>query len=236
MKTRRRVVVLLAGVALIAAASLGAASALHVGPWSLDESSASPGPLIATVDGRPIYLGMARARIDGLSTVHGDLQGALGRDWQQQVLDSLVDDQLIAEEARARGIVVSDEDVQVHLAKLQEMFPSLQAFSDWLGSQGMDLAELERRIRVQTVASLVYRSVTEDVSVSGRAIRRYYRSHGTAFEGPDGTPTPLLEVRTSIRRQLLKQRRDQAFAGWLDRRRQDAKVVIVMDDWWRRIA
>jgi parvulin-like peptidyl-prolyl isomerase len=232
--TKRKFLAIFAAIALAGVVAIvGVALVLHPGSSQPTAEPMDLGPVIATVDGRPIYLGLARARVEGLAAVHGDIEQTMGANWQKQVLESLVDDQLIEEEADRRGLSVSDADLRDHVDRLKTQFGSEQAFQDWLDSQNMDLAELERRIELQSIAALVYQAVTADVTVSGGEMRDYYRSHQTDFQNADGSIPSLLEVRTSVRQALLKQQQDEAFTAWIEDQRKKADVVVLVDDWWR---
>lgn len=213
----------------------GLAYALHLGPFRSSSGSADLGPVIARVDGRPIRLGEAAARVESLSSVHGDIREVLGKDWPEKVLQSLIDDRILEREAERMGIGVTEQDVQAHLDNVRSMLPEGQSLDDWLATQGMTLPELERRIRLQILGTRVYAEVTKDVVVTAAEVRAYYREHRAEFEEADGTIPPLLEVRRSIRDVLLPQARDQAYADWLEEARRDAEVLIVIDDWWKRL-
>ncbi len=238
--TRTKQIALLSG-------ALAALFLLAVGVVSLlgHDSTAKPGstagssapldlgPVIATVDGQPVYLGEAKSRIDGLTTLHGDLTSVLGEDWHDVILGSLVSDQVLRAEAKTRGIEITDADIQSSVASIQGMLGEGQTLDGWLADQGISYAELERRIELQLIGSRVYVAVTKDVTVTGKEIREYYRENKVDYQGTDGHTSPLLEVRRSIRETLLKDERDQAYAAWLERARTDADVVVVMNDWWK---
>ncbi len=234
MMTNRRLVlgVGAAAIVLLAAVAIGAAYAGHVGPFRRND----PGPIVATVDGRPIYLADVQSRVDGLSTVHGNIQQSLGQDWHDQVMESLVTDKILEEEAERRHIVVTQQQISDGVTRVQAMFPSSADFAKWMDDQHLQLVQLEDRIRLQTLAALVYGDVTGDVGVTSEEIRSYYRSHLADYTGTDGSTSSLLEVRKSIRAQLLKEQQDQAFTAWLDARRSAAHVVILDKDWWRNIS
>lgn len=234
MKIPRAALVPLA-LAIPALAVLGGlAYALRLGPWA-GPTSPDLGPVIARVDGDPIHLAEATARVQGLASVHGDIQQTLGKDWPERVLQSLVDDKVLMHAAADLGITVTEEDVAAYLQRVGGLLPEGEGLEDWLASQGMTREELERRARLQLIGARVYLAVTRDVAVSGADIRAYYREHREQFEEVDGTVTPLLEVRRSLRETLLKQARDEAYAAWLRDARAAARVEIVMPDWWRRL-
>lgn len=234
MKILSKPVPITVAVVVVALGLVGAAYTMQVGPWA---PAASPdyGRVIARVDGRPIYLELARARVEGLTTVHGSLAETMGQDWPQKILDSLVDDELIREEAGRQGIVVSEDELQAHVDRLREQFGSADAFDAWLTEQGMDTTELERRISLQTLGSSVYEAVTAGVDVSVDEIRDYYDSHPKKFVQSDGTPVPLFNVRDQIQQTLSKREKDATFGAWLDEQRARAAVVVVDPDWWKEL-
>lgn len=218
---------LLAACALVAAVVIGYLS-FHA------SASLDMGPVIARVDGTPIYLAQAKARVEGLSSVHGDVQATLGADWQEKVMQSLVDDVIVRHEAVRRGLAVSEADLAETVQGIRNDFPGQAAFEKWLEEQGMSEQELERRVELNMLSVRLYTDLTADVKVTNEQIRDYYQEHKSDFEGPDGTP-PLLEVRAQISESLLKQAQDATFGAWLEQRRQDENVVIVLEDWWRRV-
>jgi hypothetical protein len=128
---------------------------------------------------------------------------------------------------------VTDEQIAEHVDQLKTNFGGDAAFDSWLKSQSMDLAELERRIRLQTIAADVYDAVTADAHVDATDIASYYRKHRDDYRQSDGTVTPLFDVRTDIQQKLLKSAQDRAFAAWLQDRRDAASVSIVNPDWWK---
>lgn len=221
----------LAASAAFAAVIVGGAWALHLGPFA----STDRGPVIATVDGRPIYLSEARYRVAGLSTAHGGGLEALGQAWPEQVLQSLVDDQIILHEAETLGLSVSDQEIASELLRLQRLFPDLTAYQSWLASQDMSEGELERRIRLQSLTMRVYQAVTGDVTLGEDELRAYYETHAGDFLTAEGSPAPFDDVRSTIEAQLAGAEKDAAYAAWLGSLRGDVSVVILMDDWWRSI-
>jgi hypothetical protein len=227
---RTRIAAAVVAVVAVVGALMGSAYAFQLGPFGSD----GLGPVIARVDGRPIYLSEARERLASLTTMHGEA-GTLGAEWEQRILQSLIDDQILMEEAGRLGIVVSDEEIATHLQRIEGMFSSLEEFQKWLDSQQMTVDELERRIELQTFAARVYTAVTADVTVSEQQMRRYYESHQQEFVGADGSTSSFKQVRDSIEQTLAKQQQDQTYADWLAQQRQAVSVEVVDSDWWRSI-
>lgn len=214
----------------------GLAYALHLGPWAEPSpQTLDLGPVIARVDGAPIHLAEAAARVQGLTSVHGDIESTLGEGWQDDILQSLVDDQILLAKAEQLGIEVPEEDIQAYIDRIEEMVGEGQTLDAWLATQGMTLPELERRAKLQLIGARVYITVTEDITVTGDEVRAYYREHRLEYEEADGTIPSLLELRDSLRESLLKGAQDEAYAAWLQDAREQAEVVVVMDGWWRNL-
>ena len=233
---------LLAALAIAAALLVTSLIALGVGPFGSISAtpgstpSKDPGPVMATVDGRPVYLSEMRSRVQGLQTVHGDFTEVFGEDWPEKLLQNLVDDKIVEQQAAELGITVTQEEVRAHVDELRARFPTAQAFQDWLESGQMDEAELAERITLQTLASELYLQVTADVTVSGAAVHRYFKEHQEDYPGVDGEGAPFTAVREQIRDDLLKEERDRAYGEWLDAQRGLVEVVVVLPDWWKEFA
>jgi len=235
-RNKRAVVVIAAFVAVVTVGMVGGAYALHLGPWEEQTAQAlDRGPVIARVDGNPIYLHDAEERVQGLRSVHGSIEDVLGKDWTDRVLRSLIDDQVLREQAQKLGIVVTNQDVQTWVDEIRTQISTGQTLEQWLTAQHMTMAELERRGELQLIGGRVYDAVTKDVAVSAAEVRDYYRANKVQYENGDGSTQSLLEVSASIRQSLRQSKQEEAYAAWLNDARSQANVVVVMDDWWRNL-
>lgn len=229
--------VIVACAAVVVVAAVGGAAALdRRAPGTAPAAPRDLGPPIASVNGQLVYLEEMRSRVQGIELVHGTLRDSLGPDWRDELLQNLVDDKIILQRAQELGIAVTDADVQAHVDEIRSQFPDDAAFDQWLSQGQMDRAELFDRIRLQTVASLLYRQVTKGVHVGEDRAREYWRAHPDKYPGTDGEGAPFLAVKDQIKRDIAKDERDRAYAAWLAEQRDTAEVVVLMDDWWKEIA
>jgi len=234
MKNQRgTAIVVAAAVLVIAMVAIGTLAALHRGPWARADAGADLGPVIAEVNGHPIYLADARSRVNGIVTVHGEISDVLGEDWQQVVLQSLVDDQLLGQHAEQLGIEVTEEDLQTWYAEIQGSIGPDQTVDEWLQTQGMTRSEMERTIARQIIGTRVYVAVTADVDLSTSRLREYYEAHLSDYTAPDGSTTAFGDVRESILAQVREEEEAAAYATWLEQQRQAATVTVLLEDWWR---
>jgi hypothetical protein len=201
-----------------------------VGLWNLvaPTSTTDDSPVIAWVDGTPVTDAQAASRLAGVSEVHED--ATMDAAWRSLVLESLVDDVLLAREASRRGIAPTAEDQQTAFDELRAMFPDLDTFQAFLAERGVDEGELRRRVTQQLIGARVYEAVTAEVAATPAEIEAYYEEHRTEFVTHDGE-RPLLEVRDEIESLVTKSAKDTAFADWLAVQRAAADVEVVSDEW-----
>jgi parvulin-like peptidyl-prolyl isomerase len=102
------------------------------------------------------------------------------------VLDRIIGHHLIAQEARARQLQVSDAEVDADIAKMRQEFPSEKAFTDTLASLHTSLDQLraQRRLSLE-VAHYVRAAIAPTVSVTDLEIQAYYRDNPERFQEPE---------------------------------------------------
>ena len=158
MNDRRNTIIATASALLVVMlVAIGTLAALRRGPWAPPAAAAPPedrGPVIAEVNGNPIYLSDARSRIQGISAVHGKIGDTLGDNWPDVVLQSLVDDQLLGQAAGDLGIEVTQEDMQTWYEQIRGSIGSGQTIDGWLQTQGMTRSQMDRTIVRQIIGSL----------------------------------------------------------------------------------
>jgi hypothetical protein len=234
--TKKKLQITFAAIAVVGTVAIvGAMLLFDLGDSKNAQPTKDLGPVIATVDGRPIYLSLAEARVQGLTTVHGDVQDTLGKDWPDQVMESLVDDQIIEQEAERGGITMPPAEMESTLARLQGSATD-QEFQAWLDKQSIDLSELQRRIELQYLGAHIYDEITGDVPVSNDDVRAFYDEHTSDYVDDTGAQLQFFEVKSSIRESLLKDEQDRVFADWLEAQRKQVEVVVLINDWWKDIA
>ncbi|MDF1595325.1 MAG: hypothetical protein P1T08_04385 [Acidimicrobiia bacterium] len=195
------------------------------------ESSEPAGPIIATVDGRPVYESVADSRIAGIAQLHGgDIEVALGEDWRVVVLRTLTDDIIVEIEAEERGVAVSDGDVDQALDDLRAAIGGGDEWEAWLAQNGIDEQEARRRLYLQESSSRVYRAITEGIEATEENAEAYYNANPDQFKDSGGT-LPFIEVRNSLMDELTGDMQEAAFVDWLETRRDEVEVEVLADDW-----
>ena len=127
-------------------------------------------PLAARVNGEPIYLvdyerqvalyeAAMVAQGEDLSTPEGQERLLQAR---EQILNWMIEQTLVEQEAAEMGIVVTEEDVDAELARTIENGGGEAAFQTWLEENGLTQQDARKEIR----AGLIGMAVTEQVIAS----------------------------------------------------------------------
>ena len=113
-------------------------------------------------------------------------------------LDSLIALELLYQESQARGLVVSDADVEAEIKRSKGQFPDAQTFQAALKERGMTEKDLRNDTRkTMAVNRLLEGTVWKDVTVSPEQVKSFYESNKEDFKHPAQIRVSHILVRVS---------------------------------------
>lgn len=135
--------------------------------------------------------------------------GALKKD----MLNRLIDDRLILQEAKRQGIKIDENRVKAKIDDIKRRFVSDKAFRDSLKAQGLSPADLEARIKEQMLMYAVVEAKVQDkVVVNPAEVTDFYQKYAKEFFTPETRELDLLvadDKETALQiRDRLKQTED----------------------------
>jgi foldase protein PrsA len=107
---------------------------------------------------------------------------AITREFEQSYLSSLVRRRVLTPEASARGIEVTDDEVQAQLDDIKGEFASESAFEEALKEQGLTLPQLEQLIADRALEEKLRAEVTADLAPSDDEIEAFYSENIEQFQ------------------------------------------------------
>jgi foldase protein PrsA len=179
MSKRMKLVALTVVVILVGAA---AAVAITVG---MKRGTA----IAATVNGETIYADDLNKEIEAVAKQYGiNLEGADGAKQRAEIskilLDQLIDQRLIMQEARRQNVVATDAQITAQIGEIKKNFPTEAEFEAALSQRGLTMAALRDRLRTTiTVQNLVTKLPVP--APSDAAIEKYFRDNRKEFDQPD---------------------------------------------------
>lgn len=113
-----------------------------------------------------------------------------------QILNQMIEDKLVLQDAKKKKIEVSDGEVDGKLAEVRSRFRSEEDFKRFMDSQGMTLNKLKERYRDTIMIQKVqYVAVRMQVVVSPTEARKYYDEHQAEFKSPEALEVRSLTIR-----------------------------------------
>jgi len=134
---------------------------------------------------------------------------------KKSVLDDLVSQALLLQQARARGIAIPNDQVERGFLQLRSEYPGT-AFDDLLAQEKLSAAELRTRLRDQmTVEKLFQDEVFPRVQVEDYEVGRWYAEHPGAVDEPERVRASQIVVQTKEEATKIRdevRRKPQTFA------------------------
>jgi len=225
MLSRKRVIVI---VALVLLMVVGIVLYFTLGGWN----PFGGGRVAATVNGEAILVKTLDARMDGLiaqnpalfDTSQGGVEEASVR---RSILDSMIDNLLLEQEAAREGISISDQEVQEQVEQRAETYPDRESFEKDLANNGYTMDFFESQIRAGMLVDALMQKKVPDDSVTEAEIQAYYDENIQSFTDGEGVERPLEEVESSVRSILLTRKRATERAGMTASLRAKAKIEIL---------
>lgn len=207
MKTRFRLVALT--VVLVLAAT-GLAIAVTVG---MRRGTA----VAATVNGEVIYASALSGEVTAIALQYGiDVKSKEGEKQRGEitrvVLDQMIEQRLILQEARRVNALATDAQIDAQLAEIKRNFPSEADFQGALAQRGLTVNALRDRLRTNITVQNLVGKVTS-VSVTDAEVEQYFRQHRREYDQPEQVRAShiLLESDAEARFVLARLRRGDKF-------------------------
>lgn len=167
--------------ALRIAVSLALVAGLFLGVTGCSDKDVA-----AKVNGEVIKKSELDAQVDKLKEQYPQMfEGADGEgrliDFQQRLLDNMINNVLIRQAAKDAGVEVTDADVKKKIDELKAGFSTQDQFDAALSQAGMDVTALEDQIRDQLVTEQLIATLNSDTKVDTKEISEYYEKNKTQF-------------------------------------------------------
>jgi foldase protein PrsA len=140
----------------------------------------------ARVNGQAIMESDLTSQLDQLKKQYpqmftgSDAEGRL-LDFKQRLLENLVNQALIEQAAKDKGLSITDADIQKQIDQLKSGFKDQAAFDQALKSAGMTIEQLRAQIKSQLVTQKLVETLSASQKVSDADIKAYYDKNKAQF-------------------------------------------------------
>ena len=161
--------------------------------------------LVATVNGKPI--------------TKFQLWNVLEKQAGKQVLESLVTQTLILQEAKNQNLEITQPDIDAEIQKIKDNLKQQgQELDQLLVAQGMSLDKLKEQIKMQKI---VEKLAAGNVITTDEEVQEYLEKNKD-FLPEDATPEELKE---SVKQQLKQQKQNEQVQSWIQALQEKAKIT-----------
>lgn len=160
--------------------------------------------VVATVNGEPI------TRVAVLTQ--------LEKEGGKQILDNLVTNSLILQEAKKEKVTITSEEITLQINKISDNLNAQgQNLNSALAAQGMTMNDLNDQIKLQL---LVQKMAGKDVTVSDKEIEDYFTQNKSSYP----KTAKLADFKAEIESTLKQQKVNEAITAWVSNLKTKAKV------------
>ena len=115
---------------------------------------------------------------------------------RQDILNRLIEDRLILQEAKRYDIKIDQERINGRLREMKDRYGSNWRFQELLRRQGITEADLEKRIREQyLMLAIVDDKIKSNISVNPSEVTEFYENNSADFKAPEEREVELVSIK-----------------------------------------
>lgn len=136
----------------------------------------------------------------------------------KQVMDQLVVEKLIAQEADKQKVTLTNEEVDAEFARLDKQFESAGGLDAFLATQGLAKADIRNQLELNLK---VQKIVAGQVNVTDEDVSKYYAENKADYKDLKAD-----EAAVQIKQMLADQALQQQVGTWIQDLRSKAQVTL----------
>ncbi len=142
----------------------------------------------------------------------------LERQAGKQILESMITESLINQEAKKQGIKVETKEIEDKIKEIEKQY-GLQGgdLDNFLELQGQSKEDFEKSVKIQIIVEKI---LSKDIAVSEDESKKYFEENKSLF--PEGST--FEEQKDSIQERLKQQKTSEKITPWLEELKNKAKI------------
>ncbi len=135
----------------------------------------------------------------------------------KQILDQIIVERLILEEANKKNIVIGEADIDGEVSKIEQNLGNNTTLADALSQQGMTLADLRSQVRMRLIA---VKLVEEKISITDEEVNKYMK------DNKDFLPkeTDESKQKEEVKKLLTDQKTNSEIQNFIQQLKSSAKI------------
>jgi|Deesub1362A_J573_1020465.scaffolds.fasta_scaffold01688_1 foldase protein PrsA len=163
------------------------------------------------------------ATVNGEKITQAELNQRLMQEAGKEVLDQMITEKLILQEAKKKGIKVSEEEIDKKIEEFKKQFPDEKTFRAQLKENNMTIDFLREQLKLQLIVEKILK---DKIKVSEEDVKKYYEENKEMFF-PD---KKFEEVKKQIEEELQYQKLSMQTQIWIEELKKKAKIVNTLEE------
>jgi len=140
----------------------------------------------------------------------------------KQVLDGLISNELVFQEAGREGVKVSDADINAQIKTIEDSLKSQgQTLDEALVAQGMTRVDLFDQLKVQKIAEAI---LGPKITISNKEISDYFAANKSTYAGKK-----ISEVTDDVKSQIYQEKLNSQYTQWIADLKAKAKIFFLVN-------
>lgn len=157
------------------------------------------------------------ATVNGVPISRFELSQRLTDRFGQQMLEAMIGETLIMEEARKQNVIATPQEVAAKVSDIEKSLKGSMTLNDSLKMQGITRPEFESQVRIQLMIDKMF---TKDTTVSTAEVDDFIKKNAGQL-----TATTDAERKTEAERQIHNDKLGKVFTDWFTKLKDQAKVT-----------
>lgn len=158
------------------------------------------------------------ATVNSSPITNVELQNRLNEQYREQTLTQMINEKIILDEARKKGILVASTDVNDKIAQLEKNVGGASALDGLLAQQGQTRQQLKEQLSVQLTIEKLY---DKDATVSAEEVQQYIDLNKDVLQA-----TTAAEQRQEAEDTLKQQKLSEVFREKFQQLKQQSRVTV----------
>ncbi|WP_219834952.1 peptidylprolyl isomerase [Paenibacillus sp. R14(2021)] len=133
--------------------------------------------------------------VNGVFIMKNQLYEAMAAAGGEQMMNNLIQEELVKQEAQKKGIVITDKEVDAEITKIKKRFPSEADFEAALQQSGITLEDLKKQIPMQL---RIFKLLEPRVKVTDEEVKKYFEQNKETFGQPEQVRASHILVSTKV--------------------------------------
>jgi hypothetical protein len=142
----------------------------------------------------------------------------------RQALRRYIDQELLLQEALARGVEADTHTVEWEYDQARREHPDEEAWIAFLAQLGFEPQSFKAALRVRHTVAALIRQEAKLGPVTDEEARAAFEANPAAFAVPGATPPPFEAVREKVKEELNQQKENEAGTVLVEQLRADARI------------